>query len=44
MIARRAEAKKNRDFALADSIRAELGDMGVVLEDTKDGTKYKIVK
>ena len=44
MIARRAEAKKNRDFELADSIRAELGDMGVVLEDTKDGTKYKIVK
>ncbi len=44
LIAERAEAKKEKNFARADEIRGILGDMGVVLEDTKEGTKYKIVK
>ncbi|MDU3828171.1 MAG: cysteine--tRNA ligase, partial [Peptostreptococcus sp.] len=35
MIAKRAEAKKNKDFALADKIREELLEMGIVIEDTR---------
>ncbi|MBQ9134024.1 MAG: cysteine--tRNA ligase [Clostridia bacterium] len=44
MIRQRAEAKKGKDYAKADAIRAELLGMGVVLEDTREGTKYKIEK
>ena len=39
--ARRA-AKAGKNFALADSIRAELLEKGVVLLDTREGTKYTI--
>ncbi|MBR6916911.1 MAG: cysteine--tRNA ligase, partial [Clostridia bacterium] len=42
MIAKRLEAKKARDFATADSIRAELSDMGVDIIDTPQGTKYTV--
>ncbi len=41
-IARRAEAKKNRDFALADAIRNELSARGVTLIDTPEGTRYTV--
>lgn len=40
MIAKRAEAKKNKDFALADQIRDELDAKGIELEDTREGTKW----
>jgi len=33
----RINAKKSKDFALADKIRKELGENGVILEDAKDG-------
>ena len=42
MIARRTAAKKAKNYAEADAIRAELSSMGVTLLDTKDGTQYKI--
>ena len=40
MIAKRAEAKKAKDFALADSIRDELLAKGIVLKDTREGTVW----
>jgi cysteinyl-tRNA synthetase len=40
-IEERTQAKKARDFARADAIRAELLDRGIVLEDTKDGVRWK---
>ena len=44
MIVKRAEAKKNKDFATADSIRDELTSKGIVLKDTREGTTYHIEK
>ncbi len=38
------EAKKNRDFVKADSIRDELLSRNIKLIDTRDGTKYEFVK
>jgi cysteinyl-tRNA synthetase len=40
-IARREQARKARDFALADAIRAELKAQGIILMDTSDGVKWK---
>lgn len=42
-IERRKEAKKNKDFALADSIREELLAKGIKLIDTREGTTYEIM-
>lgn len=42
MIAERAEAKKAKNYALADEIRNKLSAMGVTLIDTKDGTTYTV--
>ena len=42
MIRQRAEAKKAKDYALADSIRQALTEKGVTLIDTPQGTKYTI--
>ena len=41
LIAKRAEARKNKDFALADSIRAELAEKGVEIIDTIEGTRFR---
>jgi cysteinyl-tRNA synthetase len=41
LIAQRNEARRNRDFALADRIRQQLLDLGVSIEDTREGTKWR---
>ena len=43
-IEERKEAKKNKDFALADKIRDELLEQGIKLIDTREGTTYEIIK
>ncbi len=43
MIEKRQEARKNKDFALADQIRDELQEQGIVLEDTREGVRFKRV-
>lgn len=40
LIAERTAAKKAKDFAKADAIRQQLSDMGIILEDTREGTKW----
>jgi cysteinyl-tRNA synthetase len=37
----RGELRKARQFALADMVRARLSDLGVILEDTPQGTRWK---
>lgn len=39
-VAKRAEAKQNKDYATADEIRANLDAEGIILNDTKDGTTW----
>jgi cysteinyl-tRNA synthetase len=41
LVADRMQAKKLRNFARADAIRNELSAKGVLLEDSKDGVKWK---
>jgi cysteinyl-tRNA synthetase len=41
LVAERTAAKKARNFARADEIRNELAEKGVVIEDSKDGVRWK---
>ncbi len=41
LVAERTAAKKAKNYARADEIRAQLGAMGVVIEDTPQGPKWK---
>jgi cysteinyl-tRNA synthetase len=41
LVVARTEAKKNRDFAEADRIRAELAGEGILLEDGPEGTTWR---
>jgi cysteinyl-tRNA synthetase len=41
LIEQRQEARRQRDFARADEIRQQLAAQGIILEDTKDGVRWK---
>jgi len=41
LIAERQEARHQRNFARSDEIRDELAAKGIILEDTKDGVRWK---
>lgn len=44
MIEKRNEAKKNKDYSLADNIRNELQEKGIILKDSREGTTYEVIK
>lgn len=44
LIRQREEARKAKDWATADKIREQLKAMGVVVEDTPQGVKWRIEK
>jgi len=41
LIAQRNKARADRDFALADKVRQQLSDMNVIIEDTREGTRWR---
>ncbi len=41
LIKERTQAKKSKNFSRADAIRSELLEKGIILEDTKDGVRWK---
>jgi len=41
LVTERTQAKKQRNFARADQIRNELAEKGVIIEDSKDGVRWK---
>lgn len=41
LIQERQDARKAKNFARADEIRDQLSDMGIILEDTREGVKWK---
>ena len=41
LIQKRSEARANKDYKLADEIRDELKSKGIIIEDTKEGVKWK---
>lgn len=38
----REKIRKNKDWELSDFIRVRLNDIGIIIEDTKDGTKWRL--
>ncbi len=44
LIEDRSNAKKKRDFELADKIRSELIDLGIEINDSPEGTTWKVIK
>ena len=43
LLALRRQARDRKDFATADAIRARLADIGIVVEDSADGTRWHVV-
>ncbi len=41
MIEARQQARKEKNYALADEIRGKLSEMGIILEDTRQGVKWR---
>ena len=44
MIRMRKQYKKDKNFEMADKIREELKDKGILIQDTREGTVYELVK
>jgi len=44
LIKKREEARKAKDWATADALRVRLSEMGVVVEDTAQGVRWRLVK
>jgi cysteinyl-tRNA synthetase len=42
LIEQRAQARKNKDFAAADGLRNKLDEIGIALEDTPEGTTWRM--
>ena len=42
LLDQRAEARAARDFAASDRLRDELAAMGVAVEDTRDGQRWRV--
>jgi cysteinyl-tRNA synthetase len=40
-VAERTTAKKQRNFARADQIRNELAEKGILIEDSREGVRWK---
>ena len=40
----RLNAREEKNYALADKIRDELNQLGIILQDSKDGTSFKKMK
>jgi len=40
MIEKRVQAKKDKDYALADQIRVDLDAQGIELQDSREGTTW----
>jgi cysteinyl-tRNA synthetase len=38
----RNQSRQRKDFAMADQIRGRLGELGITLEDRKDGTIWRL--
>ncbi len=41
LVAEHSQARKSRDFARSDAIRAQLSENGIILENTKDGVRWR---
>jgi len=41
LVAEHSQARQARNFARSDAIRAQLAENGIVLENTKDGVRWK---
>jgi cysteinyl-tRNA synthetase len=44
LITERLNAKKNKNFASSDKIRDEMKNCGIILQDSKEKTTYKVIK
>ncbi len=41
LVAEREQARRTRNFARSDAIRKQLSDLGIIIEDSKDGARWK---
>jgi cysteinyl-tRNA synthetase len=41
LVAERERARKTRNFPRSDAIRKQLSDLGIIIEDSKDGARWK---